>query len=49
MCSRRLMKLSLEYFAGLLTDGLFNEPTGIPAFGTSEPFCFHSWTDQSVR
>ena len=39
---RSLMKLSLEYFISLLADGLFNEPTGIPALGTSEPFCFHS-------
>jgi hypothetical protein len=42
LCSRRLMKLSLEYFAGLLTNGLFNEQTGIPTFSTGEPLCFHA-------
>ena len=42
LCGGRLMKLRFEYFVGLLTDGLFDEPAGVTAFRPCETFGLHT-------
>ena len=41
LCGGHLMKLRLEYLIGLLTDGLFDESAGVPAFSAREAFSLH--------